>query len=66
MVSHQTKEPIKAGFLQHYTEGTILRGVVGPKVLAPPPTAHTNIFFLLFWAAVYTLGEYKFFYPGFF
>ena len=49
-----------------HTEGTIIRGVEGPKVLAPPPTAHTNIFFPSLWAAVYTLGEYKFFHPGFF
>ena len=49
-----------------FTEGTVIRGVEGPKVLAPPPTAHTNISFPLLWAAVHTLGEYKFFYPGFF
>ena len=48
------------------TEGTIIRGVEGPKVLAPPPTAHINASFLLLWAAVYTLGKDNFFHPGFF
>ena len=39
------------------TEGTIIRGVAGPKVIAFPPTAHTNASFPLLWAAVYTLGK---------
>ena len=41
-----------------------LRGVEGPNVLAPPPTAHTNASFPLLWVAVYALGKNKYFYPG--
>ena len=53
-------------FVANITEGTVIRGVEGPKVLATPPTAHTNISFPLLWAAVHTLGEYKFFIQAFF
>ena len=34
-------------FVANITEGTVIRGVEGPKVLATPPTAHTNISFPL-------------------
>ena len=53
-------------FVANITEGTVIRGVEGPKVLAPPLQPTPIFFFPLLWAAVYTLGEYKFFYPGFF
>ena len=45
------------------TEGTITRGVEGPK-LKRPLTAHTTAYLPLFWVVVYILDEYKFFHQG--
>ena len=54
--------------LQATTEGTIMRVVEGPNVLAPPLKAHATCIasFPLVWTAVYTLGEDNFFHLGFF
>ena len=43
------------------TEGTITRGVEGPK-LKRPLTAHTTAYIFLFWVAVYTLNHTKVFF----
>ena len=52
--------------LQATTEGTIMRVVEGPNVLAPPLKAHAIASFPLVWAMVYTLAEDNFFHPGFY